>query len=358
MLKVHYDDQVFTWQPRGGISRYFVELLKAFAAPGFGVEASTSASWSQNRHLLEMGRGRTLPGVPGRRKEVLQLANRLQHPRPLGHSIVHHTYYDRRYLRRAAKFRVVTVYDMIPELFPELFPRGNPHQDKREFVAAADLVLCISEATKRDLERFYGAVAAPVVVTPLGVDPLFHPRAASSPPPPPYVLFVGDRVGYKDFWVLAEAFAAAALPADVQLRAVGGGPLRSHEIARLQKLCISERVLHERLDDVGLASAYANALVFVFPSRYEGFGLPTLEAMASGCPTILTSESSHPEVGGPAARYFPAGDVAELSRLLEQLVADAHLRRELSALGSERALMFSWSETARRTADAYREHLS
>lgn len=359
MLRVLYDDQVFTWQPRGGISRYFVELLKAFQGPGYGVQATTSAWWTQNQHLREMGRGRGLPGIAGRRKEVLQLANRLSNPRRRGHDILHHTYYDRRYLKAATSFRVVTVYDMIPELFPQLFPRGNPHQDKREFVQAADLVLCISDATKRDLEKFYGAVDAPVVVTPLGVDPLFRPAAsAAAQVAAPYLLYVGDRAGYKDFRVLAEAFAEADLPPNVRLLTVGGGPLRAHESAHLQQLGITGRVVQRRLDDRGLADAYANALAFVFPSRYEGFGLPTLEAMASGCPTILTAESSHPEVGGPAARYFPAGDVTQLARLLEQVAGDETLRAQLIGLGLVRAAQFSWAQTARHTAQAYREHLS
>lgn len=357
MLRVQYDDQVFTWQPRGGISRYFVELLKAFRDPRYGVSGATDATWTQNQHLLEMRHGRRLPGPAGRRKEVLHLANRLNHPRAPQRDIVHHTYYDRRYLRQVP-FRVVTVYDMIPELFPDMFPRGNPHRDKRAFVEAADLILCISLATRRDLEAVYGAVAAPVVVTPLGVDPGFWSRAERSAElPDAYVLFVGDRAGYKDFWVLATAFATAALPSEIRLLAVGGGPLAAQESARLRKMGLEGRVTHLQLDDRGLASAYAQALAFVFPSRYEGFGLPTLEAMSSGCPTILSSQSSHPEVGGEAALYFPPGDDAELAQLLERVAGDLVLRAELGRLAVARARNFSWAETARRTAAAYREHV-
>ena len=357
MLTARFDDQVFTLQSRGGISRYFVELLKAFDDPGYGVKATTDAHWTINRHLLDSGRGRQLPAFTGERKKITQLANRMHNPWPRVTDVVHHTFYDRRYLKRAT-FRVVTIYDMIPELFPELFPSINPHADKLEFVRAADLILCISEATRRDLVGVYGNVDAPIVVTPLGVNSGFGPRAeAALELPEPYVLYVGDRSSYKDFWVLAEAFAAADLPTEVTLLTVGGGPLRSDESERLQRLGLLGRTVHIQLDDRGLATAFARALVFVFPSRYEGFGLPTLEAMAAGCPTILSSESSHPEVGGDAARYFQAGDVVGLTQSLEEVSASKVLQAELGRLGVARAATFQWGETARRTAEAYRDHI-
>ena len=357
VLRVCYDDQIFILQERGGVSRYFVELLNAFMDPTYGVSGSTDASWTLNMHLLESGRGRRLPGPVGRRNDILRFANRVRHPRPPSYDAVHHTFYDRRYLRPSA-FRVVTIYDMIPEIYPELFPGGNPHLNKREFVQSADLVICISEATRHDLFEVYGDVKVPVLVIPLGVDSSFGLQAQRLPMVHgPYVLFVGNRFAYKDFWVLAEAFAAAELPPEVSLLAVGGGPIQQDELARLRRLALHKRVMHLSLDDIGLASAYAHALTFVFPSRHEGFGLPTLEAMASGCPTVLSSQSSHPEVGGDAARYFTAGDVDELGRLLEELTANESLRAELGRRGLARAATFSWDETARRTAKAYRDHL-
>lgn len=357
VLSVRYDDQIFTLQTRGGISRYFVELLNAFADPQHGIRGRTDASWTLNKHLIESGRGRELPGRLARSNRVLRFANRIEHLRPTAHDVMHHTYYDLRYLKRA-NFRVVTIYDMIPELYPELFPNGNPHAGKREFIREADLILCISHATRRDLFQLHGDVDAPVLVTPLGVDPAFGSRVGRIRSlPRSYILFVGNRSGYKDFWVLAEAFAASDVPADVWLLAVGGGPIQQEEMVHLRQLGLHRRTMHLELEDAGLASAYANALAFVFPSRHEGFGLPTLEAMAAGCPTILSSISSHPEVGGDAALYFPAGDVAELSRLIEELTADEGVRAELGRSGIARAATFTWAETARRTAEAYREHV-
>lgn len=353
-MKVFYDDQVFTWQPRGGVSRYFVELMKAYRSDdAYGIEVATPRLWTKNDHLVDAGMGRRLPQPLGRRKEIHRIANLVRRAGTRA-DIVHHTYYAGSYLlQHPGRWRVVTVYDMIPERFPQLFARGNPHLAKQKFVAQADLILCISEATRQDLLDIYGVPAAPVVVTALGVDPCFRPGVPRpSGLPERYVLFVGDRVGYKDFDVLAIAFAATQDPA-VHLLAVGGGGWSDRERTFLDALGIASRVHQRTLGDRDLAGAYAHALCFVFSSRYEGFGLPTLEAMASGCPTILADASSHPEVGGTAAMYFPAHDHCTLTRLLDEVTGDSDLRSRLTMAGLERARAFSWSRTAHSTAQAY-----
>lgn len=357
-MNVLFDDQIFSAQTYGGISRYFVELMTRFRADAsLGIDVVTPNIWSKNRHLLDAGRGRRLPTPLGRRGRVLRLANSRMKPTALP-DVIHHTYYYRHYLGRyrESALRVVTVYDMIPELFPETFPLGNPHLAKRAYVDAADLIICISESTRRDLLDIYGTPTAPVVVTHLGVDDRFRPGAPKPAAlPGRYVLFVGARSGYKDFAVLAEAFASAEVATDVKLVALGGGTLDETEMNLLNKLGISHRVQRLDVSDGELAAAYANAECFVFPSRYEGFGLPTLEAMASGCPAILAESSSHVEVGGDAALYFPPGDSAALAEQLVELLGDGGLRVARTKLGLRHVERFTWVETARKTVDAYRD---
>jgi glycosyltransferase involved in cell wall biosynthesis len=357
-VRVLFDDQIFARQARGGASRYFVELigyLHSQDAPG--VEVVRPWRWTPNIHALEAGLGRSLPTRLGRRRQVVQLANRLQRggPRP---DVVHHTYYDPRYLGlQPEALRVVSVYDMIPEIHPELFPRGNPHEGKRTYVEAADLVLCISASTRDDLLRIYGRPSAKVVVTPLGVDTSFRPGLPRpSSVPDSYVLFVGQRPGYKDFDVLLAAFRRlSSRHPDLHLVVVGGGSFGPDDNEAIAARGLSDRVHQLTLSDDELAAAYAHATCFVFPSRYEGFGLPTLEAMACGCPAVLANSSSHPEVGGDAAVYFPPGDEDALVEAMEALVVDPDHRSERAAASIERAAQFSWKQTGAGTLRAYRD---
>jgi len=357
-VRVLIDDQIFISQVRGGVSRYFAELMKYLRrgeAPD--VELVQPWRWTRNIHAEEAGLAATLPTPVGRRPFVLRTANRIA-GRYGGSEVIHHTYYNCKYLKlKPSALRVVTVYDIIPEIFPELFPDGNPHEGKREFVEAADLVLCISASTRDDLVRLYGLPIAPVVVTPLGVDYSFRPGLPPLPSlPSPYVLFVGNRKAYKDFDVLVEAFVSlAARHADVWLVVVGGGPFDRAEEESMRRKGIRERVYRTSLSDPELPAAYANASCFVFPSRYEGFGLPTVEAMAAGCPVILADSSTHPEIGGEAAMYFPPGDSEALAAALSRVHSDAALRRVLSERSLLRAADFSWQQTATATVRAYQQ---
>lgn len=358
-MKVYIDDQIFFMQRRGGISRYFVEMMLAFSAnPSLNVSVTGLPVERSNLHLNEAGLGLRIPRHLGKyRSRVVKFTQEQSWKLPAP-DVVHHTqYYDLKYLERhkSAPLRVVTVYDMIPEVHPELFPSGNPHRFKEEFVAAANLVICISDVTKYDLMRIYGTPEDKIVVIPLGVDmSAFKPgRKRHAGLPSRYVLFVGQRGAYKDFATLARAFALADLPEELKLVAVGGGKFSASEHSDLYELGISQRMVHLNLSDAELVGAYSNADCFVFPSTIEGFGLPTLEAMASGCPTILADVDTHREVGGRAAAYFASGDSNALAGLLSDVTSDPQLRLRMRREGLSRAAGYTWYETARKTAAAY-----
>jgi glycosyltransferase involved in cell wall biosynthesis len=267
--------------------------------------------------------------------------------------LLHYTFYHPRFLRRRSPVPTVsTVHDMIPELYPELFAR-DPHLHKAEYVRHSDLVLCVSEATRQDLIRLHGDPGVPVVVTHLGVDQAFRPGLDRLPGMPSrYVLFVGRRGGYKDFGTLVEALAQARLDG-VWLVAVGGGPLTDDERALVHRAGLGDRWVQVSPSEADLPHWYSCADVFVFPSRYEGFGLPTLEAMGAGCPTVLARSSSLPEVGGDACRYFAPGDPADLAVELGKLWEDEDARLSMATAGVARAAQFTWRRTAEATARAY-----
>ena len=252
-MRVRYDDQIFVSQRRGGISRYFVELIREFdEGQELGVEPQLGWRWTRNAHALEVGLGRPLQLPGGSRGRMLRWANRMIQVRQADPDITHRTYYRADYLSRTSTTPlVVTVYDMTPELFPELFPKGNPHLFKREYVRRAAVVLCISESTRRDLVRIYGSVQSPTMVTHLGVSHRFAPGAL--PPgwcPDRYVLFLGDRGGYKDFRVAIEAFAELAPTArGTALVAVGGGPFTAEEEALISRWGLQGQVVQRDASD-------------------------------------------------------------------------------------------------------------
>ena len=358
-LRLTIDDDIFWRQRRGGISRYFVALLREFRADtGLGIVVDQPRLWTRNEHLIESGMGRKLPTRIGRKPGAQLTANRVRNIFQRPPDILHHTFYSRSYLdeRPRPRVRAVTIYDMIPEVLPDLFPVGNPHLDKRELVCAADVILCISENTRTDLERFYGTQLAPIVVTPLAVGSEFSPSAPRlAHLPNRYVLYVGGREPYKDFPTLVEAFGGIAdsFP-DLFLVVVGAQEFGPQETGQFHALGITDRIRHVSLHDAEMAGAYRHAVCYVSTSRYEGFGLPTLEAMACGTPTVLADSSSHPEVGGDAALYFPPGDSSVLAAQLSRILSDDALRRDLSKMGLAQAARFTWRRTAVATADAYR----
>lgn len=360
MLHVTYDDRLFTFQQRGGPARYFAELITAFrTTPELGVEALTPFTFVETDYLLNADtRYRRLPLPESRfRMHAARVANRLrQGPRRKKAEILHHTQYSSAGLRMPATVRVCTVYDMIPELFPEIFEGQGPipHQLKSDYVHACDAIACISESTKADVLAHYGDIDKPVVVTPLGADARFFAATPDRREPPDYVLFVGTRDGYKNFDVLLRALARIAEDGVAPRLLCVGPPLTLPEQQRIADLGLAGRVSQRAAGDAELPGLYAAAICLVFPSRYEGFGLPTVEAFAAGCPVVLATMACAVEVGGEAAQYFEPGDDEALASIIAGFAADSSSRDRWIEAGRVRARDFTWQRTAESTAALYR----
>jgi glycosyltransferase involved in cell wall biosynthesis len=249
---------------------------------------------------------------------------------------------------------VVTVHDIS-------FALSSAYAPMHDLLAMRALVPCsmkraarvftVSEWSKGEIADRYHIDPAKIVVTPNGVDPRYRtdgPAEKGSP----YLLFVGAIQARKD--PVAAVDALAALGDD--LRLVFAGPDKG-EGARVRQRA-TERGVGDRIEFRGyvssdaLAALYRGAACLVFPSRYEGFGLPILEAMASGTPVVATASTCVPEVAGDAAILVPPGDAEALADGIRRALGD---RDRLRAAGIARAAGFDWAETARRTLEVYRE---
>lgn len=248
---------------------------------------------------------------------------------------------------------VVTVHDLSFEHLSDvmgfkdrlLFRTQVPRSVRR-----ADRVLTGSEWTKRDLIERYDLAAERIVVTPYGVDPVYRPEGPRADGH--YALFVGAIQPRKDPLNALEALAL--INGDLKLVLIGPDKLGADEVHQaVERLGLQQRVEWKgHVEKDRLADLYRGAAVLVFPSRYEGFGLPVVEAMASGTPVVATTAGAIPEVAGDAAVLVEPGDPVALAGGIERALAD---RDRLVAAGLERARRYTWAETARQTLEVYRE---
>lgn len=266
---------------------------------------------------------------------------------------------------------VVSVPDLSFRLFPAYHPRGRRlYLDlvARVSLARARAVIAISESTKQDVCRVYGVPAERVYVTPLGVSERFYPRTESEKAEflsrlgiGPFIYYQGTLEPRKNLLTLVEAYRrlrqTGGLPHKLVL---GGAPGWGHEAIRE---AVERYGLEEQVVFLGYVSSeespdwYGAADLFVYPSAYEGFGLPPLEAMASGTPVVTADTSSLPEVVGEAGVMVSPGDATALAGAMGSLLGDRARLAELAQAGRERALSFTWSATAEATAEVYRRCL-
>lgn len=367
-MKVAFDHQIFTMQKYGGISRYFVRLGEYLNS--FKISTKIIAPLHLNNYLNVMAHdfmfGVRLNFFPPRTTWLFNALNRkisslfIQSYQP---DILHETYYTDKPLSNFSKARILTVYDMIHEKFrSEFSEKDRTSQLKRLAVSRADHIICISESTKRDLCEIFEVNSEKVTVVHLGFDILRNKfvNNLSLEFYRPYLLYVGSRSGYKNFKALLDAISSETyLSKTFDIVAFGGGPLTSEEQQYIHDLgFLPNQVRYYSGDDAMLSAFYSNAAAFIYPSLYEGFGLPPLEAMAHECPVVLSNTSSMPEIVGTAGEYFNPKSVDEIASAITKVVFDENRRTELVSLGKNRLGNFSWEKCARETIEVYKKILN
>jgi glycosyltransferase involved in cell wall biosynthesis len=272
--------------------------------------------------------------------------------------ILHETYYSKRSVPlRDNQARVVTIHDMIHERFPQYYPASDKNSEiKRLAIERADHVICVSENTRRDLLDIVNVNSEKVSVVHHGFDTqLSNGTSSKLLIDEPYLLYVGIRGGYKNFQRLLEGYASSRmLHENYRLVCFGGRDFNQSETQRFQKLKLPEdRLVRMGGSDSVLMNLYAHAAAFVYPSLYEGFGIPPLEAMAHGCPVVCSSGSSISEVVGDAGEFFDPSDSAAIANAIEEVVGSDSRTAELVDLGWQRLKRFTWGQCVKDTHDVY-----
>lgn len=362
-MKILYDYQTFTLQNYGGISRYFFELVKYFNK-NKDMYINVSLLFSNNHYISDkkdINYIQFLPSTEFRGKHRLLLSiNKIISIisiKKQNFDLFHPTYYDPYFLKYIdQKPFVLTVYDMTHEKFSDMFlPNDKTTQNKRSLCAKASKIISISQSTKNDLIELFGIEESKIEVIYLGNSMLLDNTVdLDDAVPKKYILFVGSRSSYKNFdTFIKSASLLLKEHSDLSLVCVGGGRFSNQEISLFEKLDIKNKVFQFNLNDNLLAQFYAKALMFVFPSLYEGFGIPVLEAFACRCPLVCSNTSSLPEIAGNGAEYFDPYSEESIYNAMKKILESDEEKDRLIKNGTERLKYFSWELTAKQTKKVY-----
>lgn len=367
-MKIAYDNKIFNMQEYGGISRYYNELAKHLNLSD--EEVRVYAGLHRNHYIDDLPKvcvkGFKISYPPKTASVLLNFNNIISSKmiRNWQPDIVHRTYYsDSAKIKNVAN--VITVYDMIHELFPRFFSKNDPTIRYKDLsTTKADHIICISQATKTDLINILSIPENKISVVHLGYhsnnifqnDEVYNFQHKKKKP---FLLFVGSRGGYKNFKVMLKSISISnKLIRDFNIVAFGGGLFSDEEKSYIKELGFSSKqVVNVQGSDEILSNLYRDAELFIYPSLYEGFGLPPLEAMDHSCPVICSNTSSIPEVVGNAALLFNPNDVDNIKHAIEQVVYDAAIKEQLIAAGKKRLEKFSWEKCAADTLNVYRSIL-
>lgn len=382
-MKVLYDPQAFDMQTHGGVSRCFAELYAH--RPAF-VDASISIKETNNVYLKDLG----FPEAGDVYKHFLCAKDtKLKHflfkltynlkygkfsrwdKRPLinqyetesvikkgDFDIFHSTFFDDYFLPFLGKKPfVITVHDMIPEIFSMDHSQAK---QKLAVIPKAAHIIAVSGQTKKDLVRIMNVPEEKVSVVYHGADEESYIPSSTAPFAEEYILYVGTRYEYKNFKAFCKS-CVGILKRHPQLKIVCTGvPFSPEEIQLFESLGIKDRMVHRFVQTrQELFDLYHYAITFVYPSKYEGFGIPILEAYKADCPVMLNRASCFPEIAGDAAVFFDLNseksDFEEQFETLYRLTGDE--RGELIQRQRERMKLYSWSKSAAQLADVYKDVL-
>lgn len=365
-MNIFFDHQTFTQQNYGGISRYFCELITGINQTNqHGAYLSTL--WSNNIHLRDY-KLHILPYPFPKRYRLLCKSNQVYNyleSKIKKFDIYHATYFDSFLIKSIRPKPVIATfhdmtYERLAHEFVELSSDKLIIAQKKKIAKEASHLISVSESTKRDMIEFMGIPPEKISVIYHGSSfQLVNENSSTTNliNDKPYLLYVGNRPGYKNFITFFKGVAHLLVRYEIDLVCAGGGEFSSSEENLFRILSVRNYVKYKRVDDTIIRDLYSQAIAFIFPSLYEGFGIPVLEAFSCNCPCIISNTSSLPEVAGDAALYIDPRDQESISNAVEKIILDNTLRNDLIRKGQLQLLEFSWKRTVNETLNVYQKLL-
>lgn len=357
-MKVLFDNSIFGLQRVGGASNYFAHLINGLRGMS---DVDLPAVYSNNIYLDKISQD----VIPQKhfllsKYFYMHLNNNfsLDLIKVGNYDIFHHTYYDNYFLSKfsSTKPLVITIHDMVHEKFPNLFKFSKIiTSNKKKLVDRADKIIAISQRTKNDLCEIFGTNEEKIEVIYHGTNLLRQSnQSLSLNLPIEYLLFVGVRSGYKNFeWMLTN-LARILKQRNIFLLCIGSC-FTTAESKLISELKIQHLVVNKFVNtSADLQEVYSRAKLFIYPSLYEGFGMPILEAFASNVPVLLSNCSCFPEIAMDGAMYFNAGDRSDFIDKVNFLLDDPQFVKHLVMNAHVVVDKFSWESTVRETFDLYK----
>lgn len=364
-MKVLFDHQVFSIQKYGGASKYFCELLKNIPQENW----DTSTLFSNNEYLKVsqlITISDPLAWVNFKRKSfVLNLLNRpfsIYKLRKGDYDIFHQTHFETYCLNSIGKKKMVTTFhDMnhvkFAGMYKYSFIKGEHWMEnvQKKSLSRADKIIAISQNTKKDLMDFWGIDKNKITVIHHGVDKVRIPDLPIERAyPKPYILFVGERDGFKNFDRFIKAFSSLVGHYKDICLICTGKRFSIEEINTIKNLGIDHRVVQISASERFMAQLYRDAEMLLMPSLSEGFGMPALEAMVYDCPVVLSQTSCFPEIVGDAGLYFDPYEIDDISQKMSMLLDSTNLKNSIIERGQQKLKNYSWEKTANEHVSVYK----